>query len=219
MSGGIYCIRHADGRVYVGSAVNIRGRWRGHRSELNRGIHLSRRLQNAWTKYGATAFVFDVLEVVTDRTALTDREQHWIDTLRASEKPNFNLRPNARTQLGFKHTAEVRERISKSLIGREFSAETRAKITAAITGRKLSAAQCAGMSAAMLGKKQSPAARLKMSISRTGKPLSAAHRASIGLGNKGKVRSPEDCAQKSARMLGKPRAPRKSKPAMEITHA
>ena len=61
----IYGILHMQSRrMYVGSAVKTAARWRHHRSQLQRGIHHSPYLQAAWSKYGADAFEFVVLEVV-----------------------------------------------------------------------------------------------------------------------------------------------------------
>ena len=40
MTSGIYIIRNTEsGKVYIGSAVNVRVRLRGHRSGLVSGIH------------------------------------------------------------------------------------------------------------------------------------------------------------------------------------
>lgn len=132
----IFCT--ANGRRYVGSSVNFERRWRLHYTQLSEGKHHSQHLQRAWTKYGEDAFVFRVLEkcVMGDLIA---REQHYIDTL----GPEFNSRPRAGSQLGFKHSDESRRRMSASrprgfspMSGREHTAETKARISRAKTGRK-----------------------------------------------------------------------------------
>lgn len=81
---GIYQIRCAPtGKIYVGSAVNMRARWQQHRSQLRKGTHVNAYLQNAWDRYGEANFEFSVLER-TPRAELLRREQHWIDTTRAA---------------------------------------------------------------------------------------------------------------------------------------
>lgn len=62
---GVYriaCIE--NGKSYIGRTVNVRKRWASHRWELARGTHRNGRLQADWTAFGASAFRFDVLQVV-----------------------------------------------------------------------------------------------------------------------------------------------------------
>jgi hypothetical protein len=75
---GVYQIRCIPtGKIYVGSAVNLRKRWGEHRRSLQRGKHCNHRLQNAWNKYGAECFEFSVLEFVAV-SDLVVVEQEWI---------------------------------------------------------------------------------------------------------------------------------------------
>lgn len=79
MKSGIYVIRNtANGKVYVGSAVNIKGRWAVHKHGLRRGKHHSQRLQRAWNKYGEAAFVLETLELCCV-DLLLEREQSYFD--------------------------------------------------------------------------------------------------------------------------------------------
>jgi group I intron endonuclease len=76
---GIYQIRcMPTGKIYIGSAVDLRERWEHHRQSLRRGDHRNLHLQNAWDKYGEASFEFSVLELV-DVPALLSAEQKWID--------------------------------------------------------------------------------------------------------------------------------------------
>lgn len=57
MKSGVYLIRNTvSGREYVGSSADIDKRWSGHKSDLRRGVHANRYLQNAWNKYGADQY-------------------------------------------------------------------------------------------------------------------------------------------------------------------
>ena len=134
---GIYEILcTVNGRRYIGSAVDLAKRWREHYTQLNGGKHHSRHLQRAWDKHGESAFVFRVLGEV-GRDELIAKEQEAIDSL----KPEFNSRPKAASQLGFKHSAESRRRMSESrpagfspFTGKSHSDASRAKISRAKTG-------------------------------------------------------------------------------------
>lgn len=76
---GIYQIRCVPtGKIYVGSAVNLRERWYRHRRALGRGKHVNCYLQQAWDKYGEENFEFIVLEYV-ERGGLLAAEQIWMD--------------------------------------------------------------------------------------------------------------------------------------------
>mgnify|MGYP001617485807 CR=1 FL=1 len=93
----IYQIRHiASGKVYVGSAINPRDRWKNHRVLLRNGKHHSIHLQRAWNKYNEVAFIFEIIEPVLFIEDLIAREQYWIDTLKAStQKHGYNITPTA----------------------------------------------------------------------------------------------------------------------------
>ena len=58
MNCGVYQIKNTlNGKAYIGSSKNIKRRLGIHRSMLRRGTHRNPHLQNAWNKYGESAFV------------------------------------------------------------------------------------------------------------------------------------------------------------------
>jgi group I intron endonuclease len=86
LQSGIYVIRNlVNGKVYVGSSVNIKHRRENHFSSLRRGSHINKHLQRAYNHYGPDAFEFQVVEQVQDADSLLAREQHWIDVHSAAE--------------------------------------------------------------------------------------------------------------------------------------
>jgi group I intron endonuclease len=89
---GVYQIRCIPtGKIYVGSAVDLRDRWYRHCRSLLRGKHRNRYLQNAWDKYGEESFEFEILEYV-DVSHLLHAEQEWIDSTGCTDKTiGFNL--------------------------------------------------------------------------------------------------------------------------------
>ena len=186
MTQGIYEIRHcASQKVYVGQSANCEKRWREHCSMLRCGRHVTPQLQRAWDKYGCEAFDFSIVEPVADPALLAAAEQRWIDALNAFGH-GYNSRPAAVSQLGFRHSAETKSRISEAQKGhvastaqklavslankgKPKSPEHRAKIRAAALERMLDPARREAARIAMTGRKASAEAKAKMSASRMGR--------------------------------------------------
>lgn len=191
---GIYSIRNVvSGRVYVGSAIDIRKRWHTHRFQLTRGRHHSKPLQSSWTKHGPETFTFEIIEA-TGREELIAREQYWIDTLNAAcPRRGFNICRVAGSCLGVKASPEARLKMSAAHHGKKLpprTAEHREKIAAAARGRKASPTVREKMSADRKGRKMSMEARAKMRDAALGKKASAATRAKISAAKKGKTLPP-----------------------------
>lgn len=75
---GIYCIENLiNHKKYIGQSIDIEMRWRGHKSELRRSIHINDYLQNAWNKYGEDNFQFYILEECANNI-MDDRERYYI---------------------------------------------------------------------------------------------------------------------------------------------
>jgi group I intron endonuclease len=114
MTTGVYLVKClSNGRSYVGSSRNIEGRWKEHRYDLRHDQHHNRHWQNAWNKYGASDFVWSVLEeTAREDSVLREREQHWIDILR----PEFNISAySGPTRLGAHNTPEHKAKMSKTM--------------------------------------------------------------------------------------------------------
>lgn len=180
MNSGIYQIRNTiNGRVYVGSAVNVRVRWSGHVCQLNQGCHDNGHLQNAWRKYGGDAFVFEKLESVEPEN-LIEHEQQWMDLLNVTES-GYNISPTAGSQLGMKHSLETRRKIglsskwrigeNNSMFGKKHTMETRTKISKALKGLvpwNKGKVHLTGEKNPMHGKKHTAEALAKMREARKG---------------------------------------------------
>src|SRR5690349_13606447 len=114
---GIYIIKNIlNNKCYFGSTTNsFQRRFKAHKSQLNRGIHHSSKLQRAWDKYGESNFIFLIVEICTDEEII-EREQFYIDTF----KPFYNECPKAGSCKGVKHRKEVCEAISKRMMGNTY---------------------------------------------------------------------------------------------------
>lgn len=122
MTSGVYEIRcSANGRAYIGSAVNIKRRWARHRYDLRSSAHANPHLQRAWNKYGEEAFEFSVIEEC-DAGCLLDAEQRELDRIESG----FNIRKKADSNVGLKTPEDVRLKISAAKKGMSTGPHTQA---------------------------------------------------------------------------------------------
>lgn len=64
---GIYKITNkANGKVYIGKAVDLFIRLTTHRNKLNNNKHPNKRIQKDWDKYGENCFEFDILRMCAE---------------------------------------------------------------------------------------------------------------------------------------------------------
>lgn len=186
MASGIYeIVNCANGKRYIGSAINIKQRWNGHRSDLRLGSHHSRALQRAWTKYGSDQFAFRVIEIC-EKDQLLPREQWHLDNC----CPEYNCSPSAGTCLGVKRDEAFRQKLRIARSGKPLSDEHRAAIGRSLLGLKRSKSAVEKTAAAKRGKKLGP--------------LSEGHKQKISAGQPRK-RPPEFGAAISRAKKGKPR--------------
>lgn len=116
---GIYKILNTNNnKSYIGSTVNLYTRCNGHKSKLNRGIHHSPYLQNAYNKHFKQGFIFIILEECNPEELLT-REQYYLDTF----KPEYNICKIAYSNLGRKVSLQGKINISNSKKGIKRSKE------------------------------------------------------------------------------------------------
>ena len=110
---GIYIIFNTiTEKFYIGSAVNYRTRFNEHKRKLRKNIHVNKKLQNAWNKYGEINFQFYLAEPVKNRENLLEREQWWLDLY----KPKYNIALSATApMLGKKHTKKSIRKIKEYL--------------------------------------------------------------------------------------------------------
>jgi group I intron endonuclease len=72
---GVFQIRNlANGKILLGSSLNLEGPLNSHKFMLKIGKHKNEALQQDWDKYGEKKFAFEVIEVV-----------------KVKDDPNFNL--------------------------------------------------------------------------------------------------------------------------------
>lgn len=115
---GIYGIQSKINpkRFYIGSSINIYNRWHTHIYDLNKNKHHSKKFQRHVNKYNIEDLVFTII-YECDRDHLLLIEQLFLDYY----KPYFNNVNIAGSNLGFHHTQEAKDKISKSGLGKKFA--------------------------------------------------------------------------------------------------
>lgn len=207
MKSGVYQILNLiNGHRYIGSAMNLERRKIDHWKSLRRSKHHNKYLQNAWNKYGESAFEFRIIGICLIE-GLIRIEQHLLDDL----KPEYNISPTAGSPFGVKRSEETRAKMSADRKGRiHHTPEARAKLSAALKGRPFTSEHRAKISVALKGNKhasgwkQTPEHRTKISMANQGKKnyLGKKHtpetRAKMSAAQKGKIVAPETRAKISA---------------------
>lgn len=88
---GVYCILNtANGKMFIGSTRDLRGKLNGQRFQLEQGGHPNEALQADWNAFGAAAFTFETIdelkpaanETAVDLKELSALEALWLDKLR-----------------------------------------------------------------------------------------------------------------------------------------
>lgn len=124
--GCIYAIENLEnGKVYIGSAIKNKARWRNHKCALRNGTHHNSHLQRAWDYYGKESFEFLVVENHVPSSDLIEAEQYWLDRARACGPVYNQCMVIGASRLGLPHTKETRRKMSVAQKGKTHSKETR----------------------------------------------------------------------------------------------
>lgn len=190
-----------NGKSYVGQTLNFFKRWfRGggsHVGSLKRGNHRNQHLQRAWSKYGAEAFTFIILERC-DPCVLNFREAEWIAVLH-SRDPRFGYNIDASASGGAR-SEETRQRIGEA--NRNPSEETRRRMS---EGRKGKAPWNKGLPRTEETKSKISRTRMVRNIPapNSGTPHTEETKRKISEANRGKKRSEAVLTGYSERMQGR----------------
>ena len=201
---GIYIITcTVNGKIYIGSSVNIKRRWSQHVSDLKTRTHDNCYLQNAWNRHGEKAFKIDALELC-DKSILVEREQFYLDTMKPFKSRGFNIAITAqKSQLGRPVTPEHRAKISAARKGHSVSEETRAKLSKAQKGvARHSEETKQKIGAASRGRKKSPETVEKMRIAQRNR--SPERNLKISMALKGKMHLPKALEEMNKARKGVP---------------
>ena len=102
---GVFQVKNTvNGRVLLGSSLNLDGALNGHKFTLKIGSHRNKALQDDWNQYGEENFIFEILEVVQVRDdpnfnlsdELTLLEMIWLEKLQPFGQNGYNLNERIR---------------------------------------------------------------------------------------------------------------------------
>jgi len=126
MSCGIYCIKNLiDNKTYIGQSVDIKRRFRKHKSCLRKNIHGNPYLQNSWNKYGEENFEFSIIEECkNDWEILNLKELYYIHTYNSFVEENNGYNLILGSNKGGFISEETRKRMSDSHKGKKQSQES-----------------------------------------------------------------------------------------------
>jgi hypothetical protein len=96
---GVFQVKNtANGKVLLGSSLNLDGPLNSHKFMLSIGRHRNEMLQKEWNEFGPDKFVFAILEVVKVKEdsdfnlidELTLLEQIWLEKLQPFGSQGYN---------------------------------------------------------------------------------------------------------------------------------
>lgn len=99
---GVFQVRNkVNGKVFVGTSVNLPAMLNRQQSQLRFGGHPNRELQKDWAEFGPEAFEFEVLDTLAPperpdydpSNDLRALEELWLDKLSPFDERGYNARP------------------------------------------------------------------------------------------------------------------------------
>ena len=178
---GIYKIRNIlNSKIYIGRSLNIEKRFREHKHAEKAKVPHPYPIARAINKYGIDNFEFMIIEVVTDYLKLDGRELYWIKYYKSNDPSyGYNIRVDCRTNKGFKHSKETKDKLSEITKEQWKNQEFRKIVSESAKKRfknpefrdKMLKAAKAKPSYGNTGHKHSEETKKKMSNKKKGKPI------------------------------------------------
>ena len=133
---GVYQIKNnLNNRIYVGSSINLYGRFMKHISMLKRNKHVNKYLQNDWNKCGEENFHINILEFCNKQN-VSEKEQEYLDRLYDEQNMCYNIKSKVKGSCGWKHSEESKNKMSEKKKGIKLSQETCKKMSLSRIGKK-----------------------------------------------------------------------------------
>ena len=96
---GVFQVKNtANGKILLGSSLNLEGPLNQHKFMLKSGHHMNTALQKEWDEFGEDKFVFEILQVVEVKDGpnfnlgdeLTLLEEIWLEELQPFGEKGYN---------------------------------------------------------------------------------------------------------------------------------
>jgi len=131
---GVYrLINIENGKIYVGSSLNLGRRFTSYFSFKYIDIQKTSLICKALLKYGYSKFRLEILEYC-ENSVLLEREQYYIDLL----SPEYNILKKAGSSAGYKHTKKTISKFKARKHTKETIEKFKAKLFSIETRKKIS---------------------------------------------------------------------------------
>lgn len=118
MKSGIYRIKNIiNNKVYIGSTIEFKKRWRDHKWYLNQNIHQNSHLQCSWNKYGISSFEFLILLECKKEELLINERKYILEYNAFNRDLGYNVNDPEFGFLNRKHSDETKAKLSKQMLG------------------------------------------------------------------------------------------------------
>jgi len=161
---GIYKITNTTtGGFYIGQSNNLKRRGQHHFNELQRGVHYSTHMQNAFNRYGKDCFIFTII-LYCEPEELTYYEQSLVDLY---DPPYNTCKECVISVKGVKRTEEMNQKRSELFKGHSVSEQAKQKMRDAWKTRLPATEETRNkMSQSQLKRTHSEETKLKMANTR-----------------------------------------------------
>jgi group I intron endonuclease len=115
---GIYSIvNKINKKIYIGSSIDIKKRWRDHKWYLRHNIHHNNHLQCAWNKYGSDCFEFSII-LECSVSDLINNEIKYINIYNSNNKKlGYNKSDPEHKTFSWQHSEETKQILSQQKLG------------------------------------------------------------------------------------------------------
>lgn len=104
---GVYAIRcAANGKIFIGSAMNVPGKLNSHKFTLDYGSHINKELQKDYTAFGNAQFSFEMIDTLEPKEDpaysytedLKTLEGLWLEKLQPYDDRGYNTPPKEKNR-------------------------------------------------------------------------------------------------------------------------
>lgn len=195
---GVYKIISPTGRIYIGSTINIKSRWRPYK---NGNCKKQIRLYRSLLKYGWEAHKFEIIALIEP-----EKRYKWEHILGmyydVLGENGLNCTLPGYEDVPMKISDETRAKMAKSQTGKKHKLQALEKLSRINKGKKLSDEHVEKLRIAKTGTKHADTSKIKMSESQNLRYEKAIHREVLQLNKNMEVLNEFQNCQKAAKATG-----------------
>lgn len=183
-------INTRNDKRYIGSTVSFNHRMSSHIGNLKNNSHDNKYLQKDWNTFSESDFSFSIIENISDKAELLERETYWISEMNKNHQL-YNICMIGGSSLGTVHTEETKSLMSKKkkgvYVGRKLTREWKENISKATRGEKSHHWGKRGKETNRFGKKHTQETKKIISDKLSGRVMDEETKKKIGRSCRGKT--------------------------------